>query len=123
MDGSGSSWSGVRLARPCWRAEARDIGTGAQPHVDARQPSEPIEVRVPRTGDYINVYGDPNIHMATSPEVPGGKGTYASTGNYVPLITEAPPGMLTVVDMPLPRFWAPSSTASARSRWSRSAAS
>ena len=59
------------------------------------------------TGDYIRIYGDPEIHMANVPEVPGGKGTYASTGNYIPLIGAAPFGLLTVVDMPLPRFWAP----------------
>jgi hypothetical protein len=41
------------------------------------------------------------------PEMPGGKGTYASTGNYIPLIGAAAPGMRTVVDMPIPRFWAP----------------
>jgi 4-hydroxy-tetrahydrodipicolinate reductase len=59
------------------------------------------------TGDYIRIYGDPDIHMANQPELPGGKGTYASTGNYVPLIGPAPAGLLTVVDMPIPRFWAP----------------
>jgi len=59
------------------------------------------------TGDYIKIVGDPEIHMAHSPELPGGKGTYASTGNYIPLIVDAPAGILTVVDMPLPRFWAP----------------
>ena len=59
------------------------------------------------TGDYIHVFGDPEIHMATSPEIPGGKGTYASAGNYIPLMSNAPAGMLTVIDMPLPRFWAP----------------
>jgi len=59
------------------------------------------------TGDYIRVYGDPEVHMANTPEIPGGKGTYASTGNYVPLIVDAPAGLLTVVDMPLPRFWSP----------------
>lgn len=59
------------------------------------------------TGDYIKIFGDPNVQMANSPEIPGGKGTYASTGNYIPLIADAPAGMLTVVDMPLPRFWAP----------------
>ena len=59
------------------------------------------------TGDYIKVFGDPGINMALTPEIPGGKGTYASTGNYIPLIGAAPAGMLTVVDMPLPRFWAP----------------
>jgi 2,4-diaminopentanoate dehydrogenase len=60
------------------------------------------------TGDYIHIYGDPEIDMATSPEIPGGKGTYASTGNYIPLIGAAPSGIVTVVDLPLPRFWSPS---------------
>ncbi len=59
------------------------------------------------TGDYIRIFGDPDISMALTPEIPGGKGTYASTGNYIRLIGAAPAGMLTVVDMPLPRFWAP----------------
>jgi len=59
------------------------------------------------TGDYIKIIGDPNVQVVNSPEIPGGKGTYASTGNYIPLIGAAPPGIVTVVDMPLPRFWAP----------------
>ncbi|MCE5190975.1 MAG: Gfo/Idh/MocA family oxidoreductase [Actinomycetia bacterium] len=59
------------------------------------------------TGDYIKIIGDPNVNMVNAPEIPGGKGTYASTGNYIPLIGAAPPGIVTVVDMPLPRFWAP----------------
>ncbi|HET6497636.1 MAG TPA: 2,4-diaminopentanoate dehydrogenase [Coriobacteriia bacterium] len=60
------------------------------------------------TGDHIRIVGEPEIRMATTPEVPGGIGTYASTGNYLPLIVEAPAGLLTVVDLPLPRFWGPS---------------
>lgn len=60
------------------------------------------------TGDYIEIHGEPNVNMANKPEIPGGKGTYASTGNYIPLMKDAPAGMLTVVDMPLPRFWTPS---------------
>ncbi|MBN2404419.1 MAG: Gfo/Idh/MocA family oxidoreductase [Coriobacteriia bacterium] len=59
------------------------------------------------TGDYIKILGDPEVNMVNSPEIPGGKGTYASTGNYIPLLVDAPAGLLTVVDMPLPRFWAP----------------
>jgi 2,4-diaminopentanoate dehydrogenase len=59
------------------------------------------------TGDYIEIEGDPSVRMSNKPEVPGGKGTCASTGNYIPLVKDAPPGLLTVVDMPLPRFWAP----------------
>lgn len=59
------------------------------------------------TGDYIRIFGDPDISMANTPEIPGGKGTYASVGNYIPMIGSAPPGIVTVVDMPLPRHWAP----------------
>ncbi len=59
------------------------------------------------TGDYIKIFGDPNVNMANTPEIPGGKGTYASTGNYIPLMQNAPSGMKTVIDLPLPRFWAP----------------
>jgi 2,4-diaminopentanoate dehydrogenase len=44
------------------------------------------------TGDYIRVIGDPEVNMANTPEIPGGIGTYASTGNYMPLIVEAPAG-------------------------------
>lgn len=60
------------------------------------------------TGDYITIIGDPEIHMANTPEIPGGIGTYASTGNYIPLIVDAPAGILTVTDLPVPRFWSPS---------------
>lgn len=60
------------------------------------------------TGDYIRIFGEPDISMANQPEIPGGKGTYASVGNYIPLIGAAQPGIVTVVDLPLPRYWAPS---------------
>jgi 4-hydroxy-tetrahydrodipicolinate reductase len=59
------------------------------------------------TGDYIRITGDPCVNMSNKPEIPGGKGTYASTGNYIPLIVDAPAGILTVTDLPIPRFWAP----------------
>ncbi len=59
------------------------------------------------TGDYIKIYGDPDVSMSNKPEIPGGKGTYASVGNYIPLIGAAKPGIVTVADLPLPRFWSP----------------
>ncbi len=59
------------------------------------------------TGDYIHIVGEPEVRMSNRPEIPGGKGTYASTGNYIPLIVGAPSGILTVTDLPIPRFWAP----------------
>ncbi len=57
------------------------------------------------TGDYIRIVGDPEVKMVNAPEIPGGKGTYASVGNYLPLIGAAPAGLVTVADMPLPRHW------------------
>ncbi len=60
-----------------------------------------------QTGDYIKIFGDPNISLANQPEVPGGKGTYASVGNYIPLIAGAKAGLVTVLDMPLPRYSSP----------------
>jgi len=59
------------------------------------------------TGDYIRITGDPCVNMSNKPEIPGGKGTYASTGNYIPMIVDAPAGILTVTDLPIPRFWSP----------------
>lgn len=59
------------------------------------------------TGDYITIVGEPSVSFHDGPEIPGGKGTYASVGNYIPLIGAAPAGIVTVVDMPLPRFASP----------------
>jgi 4-hydroxy-tetrahydrodipicolinate reductase len=100
----------VRVA-PGDVAGCRHIGRG---YVDGQLRVELIhpqqihpELEGVETGDFIEIHGDPNVRMANRPEIPGGKGTYASTGNYIPLMKDAPAGMQTVVDMPLPRFWTP----------------
>lgn len=59
------------------------------------------------TGDYITIHGVPSVHMHNCPELPGGLGTIASTGNYIPLIIPAREGLLTVLDLPLPRAFLP----------------
>lgn len=59
------------------------------------------------TGDYIRIRGEPDVNMQNTPEIPGGKGTYANAGNYIPLMKAAPPGMRTVIDLPIPRYWSP----------------
>ncbi len=61
------------------------------------------------TGDYITIHGDPTIRVAGAPEIPGGKGTYALAGNYIPLVVAAEPGIQTVVDLPIPRYRPPAS--------------
>ncbi len=94
-----------------WVAGCKQVGKGysngeLKIHLIHPQQIHP-EMADQGTGDYIKIVGDPNVNMVNSPEIPGGKGTYASTGNYIPLMKDAKPGMLTVVDMPLPRFWTP----------------
>lgn len=100
----------VRVA-PGGVAGCRHVGRGyvdGEPKIELIHPQQiHPELEGVETGDYIEIHGDPDVRMANQPEIPGGKGTYASTGNYIPLMKDAPAGMLTVVDMPLPRFWTP----------------
>lgn len=55
------------------------------------------------TGDYIQLSGTPPIHMAVKPEVDGGLGTIAMACNMLPFVVAARPGLLTALDLPVPR--------------------
>jgi 4-hydroxy-tetrahydrodipicolinate reductase len=55
------------------------------------------------TGDYIDIYGDPEIHLSIKPEIPGGKGTIALATNMIPAVIEAAPGLLEMCELPIPR--------------------
>lgn len=55
------------------------------------------------TGDYINIYGDPEIHMSNKPEIPGGKGTIATTVNMIPQVYYSEKaGLLSMLDFQIP---------------------
>ncbi len=54
------------------------------------------------TGDYINIYGDPEIHMANKPEIAGGKATIALAVNMIPIVVNATPGLKAMYDLPIP---------------------
>lgn len=56
------------------------------------------------TGDYIEVIGDPNVNMAISPEIPGGKGTMACAVNMIPAVIKAAPGLTRMSELPVPAF-------------------
>ena len=55
------------------------------------------------TGDYITLSGHPPIHMAIKPEVNGGLGTIAMACNMLPFVVAARPGLLSMLDLPVPR--------------------
>lgn len=56
-----------------------------------------------KTGDYIEIKGDPPINLAITPEIPGGAGTIAIAVNMIPAVLEAREGLLTMADLPIPR--------------------
>lgn len=66
------------------------------------QQIEPEQVGVD-TGDYIMLTGEPPISMAVKPEVNGGLGTIAMACNMLPFVVAARPGLLTMLDLPVPR--------------------
>jgi hypothetical protein len=61
------------------------------------------EIAGVETGDYITLSGDPPISMAVRPEVNGGQGTIAMACNMLPFVVAARPGLLTMLDLPVPR--------------------
>jgi hypothetical protein len=54
------------------------------------------------TGDYINIFGKPEIHMSIKPEIAGGIATEGIAVNLLPLIVGATPGLKRMIDLPVP---------------------
>lgn len=54
------------------------------------------------TGDYIHIYGKPEVHMAIKPEVAGGIATMGIAVNVIPLVVGATPGLKRMIDLPTP---------------------
>ena len=71
-------------------------------HMDHPQQIEPEQVGV-TTGDYVIIKGTPNVNMVNSPETPGGIGTIAMCVNMIPHVINARPGLVTMIDLPVPR--------------------
>lgn len=54
------------------------------------------------TGDYINIYGKPEIHLSIKPEIAGGVATMGLAVNMIPHVFAATPGLKRMIDMPAP---------------------
>lgn len=60
------------------------------------------EAEAVETGDYIDIEGDPDMHLSIKPETPGGIGTISLAVNMIPQVIASTPGLKTMVDLPLP---------------------
>lgn len=54
------------------------------------------------TGDFIEIHGTPDIHLAGTPEIPGGEATAALAVNMIPRVLNASPGLHNMADLPVP---------------------
>jgi 4-hydroxy-tetrahydrodipicolinate reductase len=54
------------------------------------------------TGDVIDIHGEPPVHFASSPEIPGGLGTIALAVNMIPVVMTAAPGLKSMAELPVP---------------------
>ena len=77
---------------------------GGEVIIDMYHPQqiEPEQVGV-HTGDYIELTGTPPVSMAIKPEINGGLGTIAMGVNCIPQTINAEPGLITMLDIPVPR--------------------
>jgi 4-hydroxy-tetrahydrodipicolinate reductase len=71
-------------------------------HMDHPQQIHPQMENVD-TGDFITIKGTPDINIKTTPEIPGGIGTVAMCVNMIPQTINAEPGVVTMLDLPIPR--------------------
>jgi len=55
-----------------------------------------------RTGDYIQIFGTPDIQGNIRPEIPGGIGSIAIMINMISQVINAVSGLHTMLDLPLP---------------------
>jgi 4-hydroxy-tetrahydrodipicolinate reductase len=54
------------------------------------------------TGDYIHIFGKPEVKMAIKPEIPGGIATMGVAVNMIPHVVAATPGLKRMIDLPCP---------------------
>jgi 2,4-diaminopentanoate dehydrogenase len=54
------------------------------------------------TGDTIEIRGVPDLRLSGSPEIPGGVATTALAVNMIPHVRGAAPGLVSMLDLPVP---------------------
>ncbi|MDR3215228.1 MAG: NADP-binding protein [Bacilli bacterium] len=92
------------------KGDVAGVNMTAQGYVDGEvkldmQHPQQIEPQLggTNTGDYIIIKGNPEVNMAITPEVDGGIGTIAMCVNMIPHVINAHAGLVTMIDLPVPR--------------------
>ena len=97
----------VAHVKPGMVAGCRHVGRGYcgdELKIELIHPQQILpELEGVETGDYIDIYGEPDIHLSIKPEIPGGKGTIALATNMIPEVIETTPGLLDMSELPIPR--------------------
>lgn len=74
-------------------------------HLDHPQQVYP-ELEGTETGDYITIHtGSYDMNLRIKPETPGGVGTIAMIVNMIPAVLNAEPGLLNLLELPIPRAY------------------
>ncbi|ABY94695.1 2,4-diaminopentanoate dehydrogenase [Thermoanaerobacter brockii subsp. lactiethylicus] len=92
---------------PGYVAGCRQIGFGkvdGEVKIELEHPQQILPQKEGvETGDYIEIKGTPTIKVSIKPEIPGGLGTIALCVNTIPHVINAQPGLVTMLDLPVPR--------------------
>lgn len=87
-------------------AGCRHIGVGYSNGKEVVKLIHPQQIRPELekvdTGDYINIFGLPELHLSIKPEIPGGIGTIGVAVNMIPLVKRATAGIKRMTDLPVP---------------------
>lgn len=78
-----------------------DIDGDRKLDMEHPQQIEPEQVGI-HTGDYVIMDSIPPVNMINSPEIDGGIGTMAMIMNCIPHCINADPGVITMLDIPVP---------------------
>lgn len=98
-----SPWAKVMPGQVAGCAHRAEGWAGGRPFIILEHPQQICpEAEGIETGDFITIEGTPDISMAIRPEIPGGAATAALAVNMIPHVLNAPPGLSSMADLPVP---------------------
>jgi hypothetical protein len=94
------------VVEPGMVAGCRHVGVGFRGDTEVVRLVHPQQIHPQAegqdTGDYIHIDGEPDVHMAIKPEIPGGQATIGIAVNVIPHLVATSPGLKRMIDLPVP---------------------